>query len=212
MELPYEILTIKPNDDGLLKEDGQSDLAPANTWQARIQQDSKDGHDLPVRLSGEVCHCKLLQYLSKTIRSAHRIVDADTVVLMTDTHPLSKYGHWNHTGPLWEQRLRFTKQEKWFLLYLQVSNESGLELLHYTWGATFALPILMVLLPGKHFVLADHDAAPTLLWEVQDLCRFKDVVNFFNPYGTSKTIRMLVADRPQGSFWLAMWPLKSTLG
>ena len=60
--------------------------------------------------------------------------------------------------------------ELWTPIYIPLCNDTGLELIHYTWGGVYVLEALALLFPGIIHIMWDHDAAPTSLWEVQDLC------------------------------------------
>jgi hypothetical protein len=61
------------------------------------------------------------------------------------------------------------KKEQWCLIYVPLDRNTGLEDVHYTWGATFVLEALMAVCACKNYVVWDHDAAPTMLYEIDDL-------------------------------------------
>ena len=73
------------------------------------------------------------------------------------------------------ERTTLTRSEKWHEVHIPLDENTGLDGVHYTWGAVFAIEALTVRFPAKHFVLWDYDAAPTALYEVDDIVRLATV-------------------------------------
>ncbi len=44
-------------------------------------------------------------------------------------------------------------------------------------GGSFVLEALAMLFPDKTYIMWDHDAAPTSLWDVQDIAELYDMAN-----------------------------------
>ena len=65
-----------------------------------------------------------------------------------------------------------SKGERWTAVFVPLNDNTGLGDVHYTWGATFFLEALMAISADKHYIVWDHDAAPVVLYEVQDLWWF----------------------------------------
>ena len=90
---------------------------------------------------------QLCEFLLAHIVRESAFIQADTVLLLTDTEPLAKYAHWTHTGRLLQQRLLMSKGEKWTVVVIPINEQTGLQDVHYTWGATFVLEAIMNIAP-----------------------------------------------------------------
>ena len=108
--------------------------------------------------------------------------DADVVVIITDSEPLSSYGHWKHTARILSDRMTWTHMEKWTMLFVPLDEDSGLSGVHYTWGATFVVEMLIAIDPSKHYIMMDHDAAPTTLFEVHDILKYCQTQAMIRPW------------------------------
>ena len=108
----------------------------------------------------------LIRYLSDHIThdEAFRVV-----LVLTDSNPLTDYPHWRHTGRVLRERMRMAATERWTAIYVPLTEATGMHKVHYTWGATFVIEALFASDPTKNYVLWDHDAAPTILYELDDL-------------------------------------------
>ena len=62
-----------------------------------------------------------------------------------------------------------SSKEKWTVIYVPLNEATEMHRVHYTWGSPFVLEALVAADPFKHYVLWDHDAAPTVLYEVDEL-------------------------------------------
>ena len=60
-------------------------------------------------------------------------------------------------------------QERHTAIFVPLGEETGLASCPVWWGKVYVAWIISLLLPGKHILLSDHDAAPTALFEVADL-------------------------------------------
>ena len=122
-----------------------------------------------VALTGVVNWITLWEYLQNNVLGSSRFRRADVIVLITDSRNPSQLAHWKHTGRLWHSRCSLRKTEAWALLWMPLNDTTGLDQVHWVWGAVFILQALAAYWPRKHLILADHDAAPTSLWEISDL-------------------------------------------
>ena len=79
---------------------------------------------------------------------------------------------WQYTGPLWSDRTRCVgpARERWKVVRCDLGLV-GLGRVHFTWGVVFAAEALSAALPKVTLVLADHDSAPTALFETAQLRR-----------------------------------------
>lgn len=92
---------------------------------------------------------------------------ADTVVVFTDTRPLSEYKYFaESTADLWFQRLRWKNREKMHVVFVPILDNNGLTSCHLTHAAVHVMRSLRSRFPGKHFISADADVGPTALSEV----------------------------------------------
>ena len=57
---------------------------------------------------------------------------------------------------------------RWKVVWFDLSA-AGLERVHFAWGVVFAAEALSAAIPDATLVLADHDSAPTALFEVAQL-------------------------------------------
>ena len=67
--------------------------------------------------------------------------------------------------------IRVTDQETWTAVYVPLNSVSGLDKPHYVWGCVYVIEVLAMMAPTKTYMMWDHDAAPTCLWEVADFCK-----------------------------------------
>ena len=99
------------------------------------------------------------------------VVRSHAVWVYTDTSALETYEHTSYTLPhivnrsMWMGR----HQERHTAIFVPLGEETGLASCPVWWGKVYVAWIISLLLPGKHILLSDHDAAPTALCEVADL-------------------------------------------
>ena len=99
------------------------------------------------------------------------VVRSHAVWVYTDTSALETYEHTSYTVPhivnrsMWMGR----HQERHTAIFVPLGEETGLASCPVWWGKVYVAWIISLLLPGKHILLSDHDAAPTALFEVADL-------------------------------------------
>ena len=92
--------------------------------------------------------------------------EADTIVIIVDTQPLSDYEYFATTGKLWYQRSRWTLRERLHVVFVQCSHDNDLLSCHMTHAGVHVLRSLRARFPGKHMILSDADCAPCALSEV----------------------------------------------
>jgi hypothetical protein len=126
MEVPYADILGPLSSSMLLLDEGQKEGAPAVTFAESCVAALAANLPPPQILSGIVNHSTLLHWLSGEVRKHPAITEAETVVLITDTDHPNTYKHWKHTGPIWQDRLRSCKKEKWFLRFVGVDENTGL--------------------------------------------------------------------------------------
>ena len=100
------------------------------------------------------------------------VVRSHAVWVYTDTSALETYEHTSYTVPhivnrsMWMGR----HQERHTAIFVPLGEETGLASCPVWWGKVYYVAwIISLLLPRKHILLSDHDAAPTALFEVADL-------------------------------------------
>ena len=103
--------------------------------------------------------------------------EADTVVVLSENRTLDPASMTFLPATLTRilERTTWCKKEKWHAIHIPLDGTSGLDGVHYTWGAVFAIEALTVKYPGKYFILWDYDAAPTALYEVEDVIKWTSV-------------------------------------
>ena len=81
--------------------------------------------------------------------------------------------HWPAVAAWWSSRacLLGPAQESSDVVFVPISEASGLHLVHPTWAGTFVLAALCLVFPGLNIVLLDSDCVPVTLFEVEDLWR-----------------------------------------
>ncbi len=148
--------------------------------------------------SPEPDRSKLYQYVHSALFRDDAFAEANVILVLTDTRDIKGQEHWPHTARLIIERCRMVSQhgELWTPIYIPLCNDTGLELIHYTWGGVYVLEALALLFPGKIHIMWDHDAAPTSLWEVQDVvpCLHKRIRPATTPWSmrSVKTIHPLM--------------------
>jgi hypothetical protein len=110
---------------------------------------------------------------------------ADTIVILTDTDPLSSsrlMKHFEKLGPILFDRTTITGPccEQWAIAFHQTNAHDSK--IHCAWSAIFLLEALMTAVPWKHYILQDHDNTPLSLFEVQQMVHL--VKTFHLPYFT----------------------------
>ena len=76
-------------------------------------------------------------------------------------------------------RTRHRKNELWYLLAVPLDESSGLNQVQVTWAVAFIMEFLTLGFPDKHFIVMDHDAAFTSLFDVQDLVNIVTNISTF---------------------------------
>ena len=76
-------------------------------------------------------------------------------------------------------RTRHRKNERWYLLAVPLDESTGLHRVQVTWAVAFIMEFLTVGFPMKHFIVMDHDAAFTSLFDVQDLINIVTKISAF---------------------------------
>ena len=112
-----------------------------------------------------------------------QFASADTVMVLTDNRPLSVHtpglAYLKHTMPWLIDRTRHKKNEQWYLLAVPLDASTGLHQVQVTWAVAFIMEFLTVGFPSKHFIVMDHDAAFTSLFDVQDLINMVSKISAF---------------------------------
>ena len=184
------------NDDLLRDIPGEAIKA---AWTPRQLQQylTREGLGTAVLLRGKVQYRQMLRWFRNVCMDHPCIKNADSIVLLTDSNPLTDYPHWQFTGPIWYDRMKWRRKERWFLLNARIDGSTGLDDVHFTWGATEILPVIMALME-LNAIAADHDAAPGLLWEVSDLRRLGRMADQWDlaeassaPTGSKKVVGMI---------------------
>ena len=200
VEAPYKQMN-GPMTEEKLVQDGEVPHSPAATISGRNAEaqaqatTNNSAYIQPRRLSGKANYVNLLKWLAKHTVMHPAILLAHTVVIITDTAQLHNYAHWKHVAPIWQSRLQYSAEEKWFLLYIPLDDTTGLGDVHYTWGAVAALITLMAAMPAKNYIVSDHDATPALLWEVLDLLELANfMANFRDSHNPTEIGLITVGD------------------
>ena len=95
----------------------------------------------------------LVTFLHNKVLHESSFMEADVVVVLTDSNPLTEYPHWRHTSRVFRERIRMSNSERWTVVVVPLTDETGLGSVHYTWGSPFVLEALMAAAPGKHYPL-----------------------------------------------------------
>ncbi len=103
----------------------------------------------------------LLDYLTDHVLDDD-FEEADTVLVLSENRALDPGSMAFLPATLTRilERTTWTKTEKWHAIHIPLDGTTGLDGVHYTWGAVFAIEALTVRYPNKHFILWDYDAAP----------------------------------------------------
>ena len=80
--------------------------------------------------------------------------------MLTDTNRLLTYPFWQHTARLIINRCQVFCHEKWTAIFVPLTAQSGLDQVHFVWGAVYAMEVLTIVFPVKHIIMMDSDAAP----------------------------------------------------
>ena len=91
-----------------------------------------------------------LAYLANHITHDDAFLQANVVLVLTDSNPLTDYPHWHHTGRIIRERLKMVAAERWTAVYVPLTEATGMHKVHYTWGATFVIEALFASDPTKN--------------------------------------------------------------
>ena len=105
----------------------------------------------------------VMQWVIEQLRTQPGLAEADTLLVLSDTHKLEEIKHWKHTSRFILQRTMFIgpDDDRWFVLFVPSAQFD----IHYTWTAVFVMQALAMFLPETDLVLWDHDAAPCCLFK-----------------------------------------------
>jgi hypothetical protein len=118
----------------------------------------------------------LLDWLDARICQNEQFKEAKTVLIMTENRGLgSQLGYLEHTLRKLLARTAIHRREQWHIVFVHLTEVTGLDHVHFTWGAVFPLEALSTRYREKSFVLWDCDAAPTALYDILDLIDMVDV-------------------------------------
>jgi len=123
----------------------------------------------------------LWTFLAETVAHDAVFKAAHTVLILTDNRPFHQISHIAPVFRMLYERCQIEGEERWAALFVQATDTNSLLNVHYVWAGPYVLEGLMYLYPGKHYILLDHDAAPTALWEVADLQRLSQEVFGYAP-------------------------------
>ena len=93
-----------------------------------------------------------------------------TVYVLVDNRDLTNLDNWQ-AGGLAVLGMQGPAGELCDVVFFPVGQTSGLHMVHHTWAGTFVLAALCLVFPGLHIVLLDSDCVPVTLFEVEDLWR-----------------------------------------
>ncbi len=125
------------------------------------------------RLSGIIHYPQFLNYLWNEVINHDAYRKANTVIVITDNRNLNGLTHWPHVARMLHERLQVKHQQDWTAVFVPLNQQTGLDQVHYTWGAVYVMEALIAASPNKSFIMMDHDAAFTALYELDML---KDLV------------------------------------
>ena len=114
----------------------------------------------------------LYEYIHGEFKNDGAVANAQVLLIITDTDNLENTPHWQYTSRLIRERCALTtteNKELWTPVFVPLNYDAGLEQIHYTWGGVFVLEAFAMLFPYKTYIMWDHDAAPTSLWETAGL-------------------------------------------
>ncbi|CAE8680453.1 unnamed protein product [Polarella glacialis] len=96
-------------------------------------------------------------------------------------------------------RTAIRRREQWHIVFVPLTEVTGLDQVHFMWGAVFPLEALSTRYREKNCVLWDCDAAPTALYDILDLIDIVDVTtSIAHPEWDLRRIRpgiMVVSER-----------------
>ena len=79
--------------------------------------------------------------------------------------------HWPMVAAWWKERLRYVGPygELTTVVFVHISDDTGLHKVHPTWAGTCILDACVFLFPTINFALIDSDCVPVTLFEIQEL-------------------------------------------
>ena len=102
-----------------------------------------------------------------------------TVYLVTDNRDLQAdevqttpgLAHWPKVAAWWQERIRYVGPygELTTVVFVHISEDTGLDRVHPTWAGTYVLDACVFLFHAINFALIDNDCVPVTLFEVQEL-------------------------------------------
>ncbi len=97
---------------------------------------------------------RLVEYLITEVIDSD-FEEADTVLVLSENRALNpnEMNFLPATLTRILERTTWTKKEKWHAIHIPLDASSGLDGVHYTWGAVFAIEALTTRFPNKHFVM-----------------------------------------------------------
>ncbi|CAE8646400.1 unnamed protein product, partial [Polarella glacialis] len=118
----------------------------------------------------------LLDWLDAHVCQNTQFKEAKTVLIMTENSGLgSQLYYFEHALRKLLARTAIHRREQRHIVFVPLTEVTGLDQVHFTWGAVFPLEALSTRYQEKNFVLWDCDAAPTALYDILDLMDIVDV-------------------------------------
>ena len=79
--------------------------------------------------------------------------------------------HWPKVAAWWQERIRYVGPygELTTVVFVHISEDTGLDRVHPTWAGTYVLDACVFLFHAINFALIDSDCVPVTLFEVQEL-------------------------------------------
>ena len=128
-----------------------------------------------------------------------------TVYLVTDNRDLQSeevqttpgLAHWPKVAAWWQERLRYVGPygELTTLVFVHISEDTGLDRVHPTWAGTYVLDACVFLFPYINFGLIDSDCVPVTLFEVREL--------WWSSTDSTQPVELREAERTQEACTLA---------
>ena len=128
-----------------------------------------------------------------------------TIYLVTDNRDLQAdevqttpgLAHWPKVAAWWQERIRYVGPygELTTVVFVHISEDTGLDRVHPTWAGTYVLDACVFLFPSINFGLIDSDCVPVTLFEVQEL--------WWSSTDSTQPVALLEAEKTQETSSLA---------
>ena len=128
-----------------------------------------------------------------------------TVYLVTDNRDLQSdevqttpgLEHWPKVAAWWQERIRYVGPygELTTVVFVHISEDTGLDRVHPTWAGTYVLDACVFLFPSINFGLIDSDCVPVTLFEVREL--------WWSSTDSTQPVELLEAEQTQETGSLA---------